>query len=950
MLRKLLLIALIALPLLADVPVSTASQDQTDVSAAGMASRSFVAWTDARAGTGNKNIYGNIIETDGSLAVAAIAICTDLAQQYDVAVSAGQKFMAFWVDERTDETWNIWGQHVNLDATLSGTNFQVTTNNTQKYRPAADRLGNDILVVFEEAATNRKIRGQRLTWGGSSYAPTGAVFDISDGTHVAYNPDVAAGDTDYLVVWSDATNKRIYCRTVSPTGTLGTTRIVADYSGGAYIPGQPAVAWDGTQWLVAWQIYVFGDELNIYASYVDASGVPSGSEISVAVASQNESFPALAFDGIGFMIVFQDTRDVIAKIWSKRITGTTVDHEAAVSSGTSNQNKPAVCWNGTHHDVFWQDFRNTYNWDIYSNRFDQTPWNGPTASPHTPPDMGASSCPRQEAVMNLTAPDGINTSTIQFTANGTSYTIASPQLSYASNRLTFTPSADWPENVWIECCLNAVDDMSGRSLLSPVCWSFMIDRTNPVFGTKSPAAGDSAGAGAVPISIGVTDAGSGVSTNNMAFQIDGTWFVHGTSPAVSWDGARMHFNPAEEGMAFDPFVTVNVCARARDRADYCPPNEATTCWEFHTTGTKIYGTVTLSGESDHSGATVEARYGDSLWTATTNASGDYSIPGVLEVDGITVRAYKAGFSDSTVTVNMGAGGFGLANFTLFPMVTLFYSDFEADNGGLELVSFLYYNDWEWGVPTSGPGNAHSGTKCWATKLNSDYNDSSQSRLRLGPIDLPEGSAPKLSWWQWYRFQPPTWTASQWQWHDGGNVKLWTSMTDSLLIVPDRDYDTTQSQWNQLIPYQRSYAGATSGPYWHRVTADLSAWAGQTVWISWDFGSSSRNVESGWFIDDVTIGYADYMAIDDNVKLPTVAEISVLPNPFNATCAIEAVGDVQLFNITGRLVKTLISPDTSTRTRMTWDGRDESNQELPSGIYFARVKDRPNVTARVILLK
>ena len=947
--RIALLVMFIAVATIGDTAVSTAAQDQTYVSAAGMASRSFVAWTDSRAGTANTNIYGNIIDTDGSLVSAGIPVCVAPSLQYDVAVSAGHKFTAFWVDERTADTWNIWAQEVNIDATMTYVNYQVTTNSTEKAKIAADHLDDDdILVVFEESATNNTIRGVRLAWGGSSYSVAGALFNISDGTSDAYAPDVSAGDTDFLVAWTDIDDHAVYVRRVSSAGVpLGSAQIIADYSSTAYAPGHASVAWNGTQWLVVWDVYVFGSDMNTYGRYINSSGAPTGVEISIAVASQAESYPDIAFDGIGFFVVFQDTRDILANIYGTRVVGSSVESEAAVSTGSYNQNMPSVAWNGTYYDVFWQDYRGTYNWDVYTTREEPTPWAGPSASPSSPPDMGASSCLRQAAVMNLDDSDGITTSTIVFTANGTTYDITDPELTFGSGTLTFTPASNWPQNIWIECCLDDAEDMTGLAILNPVCWDFMIDLTDPVFGTANPADEDSAGAGAVPISIGVTDAGCGVSTTNMGFQIEGTWFVHGTSSAVSWDGLKMHFDPSAEGIAFEPFDTVDVCARVRDRAEYCTSNEITTCWSFYTTGTKIYGAVLLSGESDHSGATVEARYGDSLWSDITDASGNYSIPGVMGVDGITVTAYKAGFSDSTVTVDMGGGGFGLANFILFPRVNLYFSDFEGDDGDLDSMAFDYYYDWEWGVPTSGPGSAHSGTKCWATKLNHNYNDSSQSRLILGPVNLPAASSPTLTWWQWYRFQGPTSGSS---YHDGGNVKLWTSFTDSTLLIPDPGYDREMTVWNNLIPYQQSYADDDNGNFWHRASVDISAWAGMDIYISWDFGSSSRNTESGWFIDDVAIGYTDYTAISSGSSIPKAMEIGVHPNPFNATCVIETAAPVEIFDISGRMVRLLEHKSNGKIARTVWNGRNEAGDELPSGIYFIRHCGSTGEAKRVILMK
>ena len=252
---------------------------------------------------------------------------------------------------------------------------------------------------------------------------------------------------------------------------------------------------------------------------------------------------------------------------------------------------------------------------------------------------------------------------------------------------------------------------------------------------------------------------------------------------------------------------------------------------------------------------------------------------------------------------------------------------------------------EWGEPTDCSGSAHSGTKCWATQLNQDYHDSSQSRLVLGPINLPTSSGPKLSWWQWYRFQPPTYYYGTYSWHDGGNVKLWTSLTDSVLLTPNPDYDTTMTEWNNLVPYQRAYADEDIGDYWHRASVDLTPWEGEEIYISWDFGSSSRNVESGWFIDDVLIGYIEVTAAEEKAPRPETDKIEVSPNPFNATCKISVSGDIEILDVTGRVVSRQ-----SISGEAVWKGTSDAGRELPSGVYFIRKVDSEKPATRVILLR
>ncbi len=842
----------------ADVPVSTATQNQTEPSSAGIGGKTAVAWTDSRAGTSNLHIYGDIVQSDGSLN-GTIPICVATLNQSDVVVAGGAQFLVSWIDNRTGSP-QIYAIQLNQNASM-GTEFILSSNTDEKAFTAASNIGDDIMVIWQETSTYKRIRGRRVAWSGSAYSAAGSVFDISPAGYNTFYADIAGGSSEYLVVWTDSsfsTGHKVVAQRVSSSGAIvGDTTVIAVYPGYityAYL-GEPAVAWDGSQWLVVWQYTGDGSDYNIYGRYVNSSGVASGSVFNIATTSSNETRPDIAFDGIGFFVVWQATIDYYPNIFGARVIGTSVGTiEALSEGGYHNEQYPCISWNGSYYDLFWQDNRiSGSSWDIYMSRWEQTPWNGPTATPIRPPDRSGSTCLRQEAVMFLHDDDGINTSTIQFNANGTNVGIGDPRLTYVNDTLRFAPTTDWPQNTWLSMCLNRAEDMMGIDIVSPVCWEFMVDRTNPVWGASTPDNHELVGGGSITLSIEVTDAGCGVSTDSMGFRVMGIWYFYGTSPAVSWDGASMHFNSSAEGIYFDPFDTFTVCATVRDKAEYCGYNQIDYCWEFYTQGNRIYGNVNLSDVGDDSGVLVRATYGDSVWSASTDFYGDYSIPCVQEVAGIQLRASKAGYSDSTVVVDMSLGGEVEVNFTLNPTLIIYESDFEANNGGLDTIRFgSNPNDWRWGTPTAAPGSAHGGTKCWGTILNGNYSNQSKSRLVLGPIYLPESSLPMMTWWQWYRFQAIT----SGSYHDGGNVKLWLSppstSADSTILILDRAYDVNQSQYNFLIAYQTSFAGNSFGNYWHEVNVDLSPWEGEEVYISWDFGSSNNNVEAGWFIDDVTI--------------------------------------------------------------------------------------------------
>ena len=81
-----------------------------------------------------------------------------------------------------------------------------------------------------------------------------------------------------------------------------------------------------------------------------------------------------------------------------------------------------------------------------------------------------------------------------------------------------------------------------------------------------------------------------------------------------------------------------------------------------------------------------------------------------------------------------------------------------------------------------------------------------------------------------------------------------------------------------------------------------------------------------------------------------------PNPFNPTTRIEyqipTPGhiEIQLYNITGELVKTLINTEHAAgKYSVTWNGKDNDNRPVASGMYIYRVLFGNSVLSRKMLL-
>ncbi|MEE8417165.1 MAG: carboxypeptidase regulatory-like domain-containing protein, partial [candidate division Zixibacteria bacterium] len=173
-------------------------------------------------------------------------------------------------------------------------------------------------------------------------------------------------------------------------------------------------------------------------------------------------------------------------------------------------------------------------------------------------------------------------------------------------------------------------------------------------------------------------------------------------------------------------------------------------------------------------------------------------------------------------------------FTAF--ASIYVEDFEDDNGFFEPD-----NDWEWGDPSSGPGDAHSGVNLWGTILNGQY---SVGPLLSALVSPPLGltTDPILTFWHWYNTEIG---------FDGGNVKISTDGINWDLITPEGGYDGILStNFENPIGGEEAFFGESDG--WELETFDLSAYNGSMVLIKFDFGSDTSVRNAGWYMDDFVV--------------------------------------------------------------------------------------------------
>jgi len=266
-----------------------------------------------------------------------------------------------------------------------------------------------------------------------------------------------------------------------------------------------------------------------------------------------------------------------------------------------------------------------------------------------------------------------------------------------------------------------------------------------------------------------------------------------------------------------------------------------------------------------SGATIELS-GILNYSGTTNASGQFTIPGVLSGNDYSYVAYAPGYANITGNITVGSTNYNMGTLTLPetnnpPMgllaeenavhtaVTLTWhppgssssgpvDEFELSNGDWvpssswtePLGDFEWTNEYDivnWAPTYTGtnvvpPPTAHSGTGMWGTKINTNYTNSGGFNYLSKTFNLAGIANPQIRFWSWENVF-------------GNFDYCQVSINGTLVWGPSWDYSGTQ---------------------WRERIIDLSAYAGMAeVVIRFEMWATTTVNYAGWYIDDVYVGPA-----------------------------------------------------------------------------------------------
>ena len=303
----------------------------------------------------------------------------------DVA-SNGIDYLAVWAFGGTVRAARVSAGGVLLDPL----GFQVSPNECSydlscrcnlcqpidAFQPVVAWDGAAYLVAWEKidqtsATTVRSIAGARVTTDGMVRDP----LAISQVAGARTGPALAVRGAETLVVWQDDRNSAttgldLYgARIAAGGGVIDAADLPISTAAGDQ--SRPALASNGTGYFVAWMDTrnnaISG--LDLYAVAVGGDGVPVGAELALSTAADAQVFPAVASDGTGYFVVWEDGRNRATNgfdLYGARVdSGGNLLDAAGIPLVTTAaaQFLPDLAWDGTSYLLAWRD-----GTDIYAAR------------------------------------------------------------------------------------------------------------------------------------------------------------------------------------------------------------------------------------------------------------------------------------------------------------------------------------------------------------------------------------------------------------------------------------------------------------------------------------------------------------------------------------------------------------------------------------------------------
>jgi hypothetical protein len=262
----------------------------------------------------------------------------------------GEQFLVVWEDLRGSDTTVSAARMGRNGELLDPEDIALPSAFPERAAPAVAFDGTDFLVVWQErksSSTSYRVSGIRLGKDGRTVgAPVVISADPSLGN--CEQPAIAYDGTNYLVVWHyfGSSKDRIDGARVSPLGVVldnpaPTLVQMQEYTGGAVTP--PGLVFGGASYLVGWAEggKILASRFSPALVRLDAAGVE--------LASGTSSFdPALAWDGTQYWAAFNTYAPPLSSPMVRRVgaNGAALGQPETIATDASN-GFPAIAADGT---------------------------------------------------------------------------------------------------------------------------------------------------------------------------------------------------------------------------------------------------------------------------------------------------------------------------------------------------------------------------------------------------------------------------------------------------------------------------------------------------------------------------------------------------------------------------------------------------------------------------
>jgi hypothetical protein len=332
-----------------------------------------LAWEDYRNNTWVGDIYAARV-TPGAqvLDPNGIPVLVDTLYERSPALASGNSVsLVLWTGwpppdlEADVQMKRVSAAGVVLDSAATS----VATYCPYQWNPAVAFDGTNYLVVWEDDRTNAAetdIYAARISPTGQNLDPAGIPVCVEDGWQDY--PAVAFDGVNYVVAWQDERDGQpdIYAARVTPTGQLVDTQAIQVAWESGDDERYPTVVAGDTVTLVAWEY----ERRDIEGRRINRNGQVLDPDIIDISPDERGRYPAAAFDGTDFLVVFEDDRDDTVDIFGTRVgqDGTVLNAEFRISVGdTAEECEPRAAFDGSNYLVVWQTER-PGNWEMHATR------------------------------------------------------------------------------------------------------------------------------------------------------------------------------------------------------------------------------------------------------------------------------------------------------------------------------------------------------------------------------------------------------------------------------------------------------------------------------------------------------------------------------------------------------------------------------------------------------